>query len=635
MKTDSLSFRISAVLAALLLCIMGSLMLYRAATETTIVDETPHIAAGYTYTLLQDYRLNPEHPPLLKMLAAVPLAFMDLSFPTDSAAWTEKINGQWDAGIEFLFGGANDAVSITFWTRLAPLLLTLSLGVLLFFWSFERAGALGALFATTLFAFSPTFLAHGPLVTTDAAAAFGALLATYFLIRWLQEQTWRNLLFAGIAFGVAQLLKFSMILLVPYFGIAILLWILLKDRPFFAPPAPTRLQANTYEQGLRRADKATKGTALNVVREYFTKILSYSSRLILIGLVGLVVIYPVYAYTIADYPSEEQYRQSSAILESSPYPAAAQATVWASDKPLLRPYAQFALGQLMVFQRVEGGNTVYFLGDVAKEAWLEYFPIVFALKVPLALLVMLTGALIFFWTSFLRGWRTHLSEWGSRYAVEVILWTFPVLYWGISMLGNLNIGIRHVLPTFPFIYLVLAVLAAAWVRGRGAEGLERFSIPSFFKHLYVRWLRFSILFVLLVWYVLSSLSAFPHSLAYFNELTGGPSGGYRYVTDSNLDWGQDLRRLADYVKENDIDEVRLHYFGTADPAYFLGNTYVPFENTLGERHGWIAVSATNLQEGRATPAKGYNDKPTDYYRWLDAYEPRAIIGHSIFVYYIR
>lgn len=611
MKTDSLSFRISAVLAALLLCVMGSLMLYRAATETTIVDETPHIAAGYSYALLQDYRLNPEHPPLLKMLAAVPLAFLDLSFPTDSAAWTEKINGQWDTGIEFLFGGENDAVAITFWARLAPLLLTLSLGVLLFLWSFERAGALGALFATTLFAFSPTFLAHGPLVTTDAAAAFGALLATYFLIRWLQKQTWRNLLFAGVAFGIAQLLKFSMILLVPYFGIAILLWVLLKDRPSLA-----------------------KDTTLNGAREYLTRLLSYSGRLILIGLIGLLLIYPIYAYTIADYPAEEQRRQSSAILESSPYPAVAQATVWASDKPLLRPYAQFALGQLMVFQRVEGGNTVYFLGDVAKEAWLEYFPIVFALKVPLSLLVMLTGALIFFWTSFLRGWRAHLSEWGSRYAVEVILWTFPVLYWGVSMLGNLNIGIRHVLPTFPFIYLVLAVLAAAWVRGRSAEGLERFSIPSFFKHLYVRWLRFSILFVLLVWYVLSSLSAFPHSLAYFNELAGGPSGGYRYVTDSNLDWGQDLRRLADYAKENDINEVRLHYFGTADPAYFLGDAYVPFENTPSERHGWIAVSATNLQEGRATPAKGYNDKSTDYYRWLDAYEPRIIIGHSIFVYYI-
>jgi len=610
MKTQSLSFRVSALIAAVLLSAMGALMLYRAATETTIVDETPHIAAGYSYTVLRDYRLNPEHPPLVKMLSAIPLAFKDLSFPIQNSHWTQAVNGQWDIGALFLFGGHNDAVSITFWARMAPLLLTLLLGVLLFLWTFERAGALGALIATTLFAFSPTFLAHGPLVTTDAGAALAALSATYFLIRWLQNQTWRNLLYAGTAFGIAQLIKFSMILLVPYFGVAVIVWILLKDRPSFGGTAPTILIA------------------------YTRRILSYTGHLVLIGSIGLLVVYPVYAYTISNYPAEVQRAQTSAILESSPYPAAAQAVVWASDKPLLRPYAQFALGHLMVLQRVAGGNTIYFMGEVAKQAWVQYFPTVFALKEPLALLTILTGAIIVVGASFLNDKKRDLKKWGSTYAIEILLAIFIAFYWGVSMAGNLNIGVRHILPTMPFLYLLLAVAITSWVRGSKTDSSMPSTFGSLLRMWYTRWLKLSIVGVLLAWYVFSSLSAYPHSLAYFNELAGGPDGGYRFVTDSNLDWGQDLRALADYVDEKNIEVIRVDYFGTASVPYFMYESYRPFTNTPQERHGWIAISATKLQEGRATSAKGYADKPTDYYRWLDAYKPETIIGHSIFVYYI-
>jgi 4-amino-4-deoxy-L-arabinose transferase-like glycosyltransferase len=588
-------------------------MLYRAAQETTIVDETPHITAGYSYTVLRDYRLNPEHPPLVKMLSALPLALKDLSFPTDSPYWTRGINAQWDIGGLFLFGGGNDAVSVTFWARMAPLLLTLLLGVLLFLWAFERAGALGASIAITLFAFSPTFLAHGPLVTTDVGAAFGALVATYFLIRWLKNQTGRNLLYAGIAFGIAQLIKFSMILLVPYFGIAILVWIFLQDKPSLP----------------KRAVKRSR----TLVLLYARAIASYTARLILIGVIGILTLYPVYAYTISNYPASVQRAQTSAILEGSSYPALAQATIWASDKTILRPYAQFALGHLMVFERVKDGNTVYFLGDVAKEAWVEYFPVVFLLKEPLALLALIALVTITTVRSFFTTTKHELSTWASRYTVEIILFLFVLLYWVVSMTGNLNIGIRHILPTMPFVYIILAVALVAWVRGKNQS-----SSPANLRQLlalwYTRWLKVSVLGVLLAWYVFSSLSAYPHSLAYFNELAGGPSGGYRFVTDSNLDWGQDLRSLAEFVQENNISAIRLDYFGTANIEYFLGDAYIPFGNTPPERHGWVAVSATKMQEGRATPTKGYADRPTDYYRWLDEYEPRAILGHTIFVYYI-
>lgn len=604
MKPRGFLIRIATLYAGFILALMGGLMLYRAATETTIFDETSHIAAGYSYAVLRDYRLNPEHPPLVKLAAALPLALQDISFPIDSPSWTEEINGQWVVGEQFLFGGNNDPVSITLWARLAPILFTLALGVILFRFALERTGVLGASIAITLFAFSPTFLAHGPLVTTDASAAMAALGATYFLVRWLSHQTWRNLLYAGIAFGIAQLIKFSMILLVPYFGIAILLWVLLKDRPrkFLSLEMAQRLGA-------------------------------YAGRLMLIGVVGMLTVYPIYAYTISAYPAEVQRAQTTAILESSSYPTVANAIIWASDTTVLRPYAQYALGHLMVLHRVQDGNTVYFLGDVAKEAWVEYFPVVFALKEPLALLVLLGGGIAFCLTAPRKTKQWNWKRWGSRYAVEIILLAFPLLYLAVSMVGNLNIGIRHILPTMPFLYLILSAIIVAWVRGfRNEENIA--TISELFTLWTKRWAKLSIIAVLLAWYSFSSLATYPHSLAYFNELAGGPSGGYRFVTDSNLDWGQDLRRLAAFTRENNISEIRVDYFGTASPRYFLGDAYIPFTNTPGERHGWIAISATKLQEGRATPTKGYADKATDYYRWLDAYEPVTVLGHSIFIYSI-
>jgi hypothetical protein len=142
--------------------------------------------------------------------------------------------------------------------------------------------------------------------------------------------------------------------------------------------------------------------------------------------------------------------------------------------------------------------------------------------------------------------------------------------------------------------------------------------------------------ILCVWQLVGTLRVHPHYLAYFNELVSGPENGYKYLVDSNLDWGQDLKGLGAYLKAQRIDQVELSYFGTADPAYYgihytclpsfgiLSKDKCPIESGFQDRAGVFAVSATHLQGV-------YLDDPYTF-DWLKEREPEAVIGHSIFVY---
>jgi hypothetical protein len=142
---------------------------------------------------------------------------------------------------------------------------------------------------------------------------------------------------------------------------------------------------------------------------------------------------------------------------------------------------------------------------------------------------------------------------------------------------------------------------------------------------------------LLLWQAISVISIYPHFLAYFNELAGGPNQGYIYTVDSNLDWGQDLKRLKKWVDEKGIDKIYVDYFGGGDAEYYLKEKYAPWWGQRKPeelpRGSYLAISATLLQGGRGIPVPSLN-QPSGEYRWLDEYQPIIMIGYSIFVYYI-
>ena len=289
-----------------------------------------------------------------------------------------------------------------------------------------------------------------------------------------------------------------------------------------------------------------------------------------------------------------------------------------ADKPGLKPFAHYLLGLLMATQRTAAGNTVYFLGEISASGWWYYFPIVYFLKVPLAFHILCLIALIF---AILTIKKVRIKkDWLKNHFIEFSMLLFLAIYWFVSIKGNLNIGIRHILPTFPFAYILVSLGIKKW--------LETISFKKF---------AFAIILILVGWYVFSSISTFPHYLTYFNEIAGGSKNGYKFTVDSNYDWGQDLKRLKNWMEKNKIDKIYLDYFGGADVSYYLKEKYLPWQgdkpkNEL-EKGSYLAVSATLLQGGKGKPVKGFN-QPTGYYNWLNQYTPVARAGNSIFIYYI-
>ncbi len=598
------------ILAAGLLALMLGLAFFSILDDANTMDELAHTPSGYSYIVKQDMRLNPEHPPLLKDMAGLSIWLgskitdTQITFPDQDHSWKNDQNGQWEFGRELLFRNGNDADKMILWARLPMILIMILLGFYVFKWARQLYGNKAGIIALFLYSLSPTFLAHGRLVTTDVGAAAAFFIATYYLIKWLQNQNWKNLFIAGIVFGLALLTKFSLALLIPYFVVITLFWALIN-----------------------KAWKPIFGLAL-------------------IGIIAMALVYPVYLFHTWNYPMEKQINDANQYLETYGNRLLADPVLWMNTQTFLRPYGQFFTGLLMVIQRASGGNTTYFLGEISNIAWPLYFPIVFLIKVPLALLVLMLISLthVFLKPRIKKSKKTF--DWLNRYFVEISLFIFLAIYWYTSITSNLNIGVRHVLPVFPIFYILISGQISKWLKMPPGPILERIklspkkilvSVKMITKNYFIMCLKYLLIIVLLGWYALGLINIYPHFISYFNEAVGGPSQGHIYVTDSNIDWGQDLKRLTTFVEQNSIKTIYIDYFGGDDMYYRLGDKYQPW---WGDRNpnelpnnSWLAVSVSFLQGGRGITTKGFQAK-TDYYNWLNNYQPITVIGNSIFVYYI-
>lgn len=607
--------KITNILAGIILAIMFILAVASMWNDSIIMDESPHITAGYSYLTHKDMRINPEHPPLIKDIAALPLLFMHLNFPDKGPEWNKNINDQWALGTQFLYESGNNPDKIIFWGRMGPILVMILLGFFIFKWTREEFGDKTALMALLLYSFSPTILAHGRFVTTDIGAAAGTFISLYYFVKFLRNNTPKHFAFSALTFGLAILAKFSTFLLFPYFGLLALVYGFIQfDAPF------KKKIWNSFKNGVMSA---------------------------LIIIAGFIfVVWPVYQFHVWNYPPERQKSDMTTVLASYGNRTIADTAIWMSDKPLLRPFAQYAFGLMMVSQRATGGNTTYFQGEVSAAGWKSYFPIIYIFKEPLANHIMILIALYGFFKLFLANAARRKREepsiaasfihWTKNSYHEVAMLGFIAMYWIVTFRSNLNIGVRHIIPTFPFVYVLISAKINKWTVMKNGETITttksfdeiKNSIKSYVKI----FARHMIIFVLLLWYVLSTISVFPSFLAYFNELAGGPSNGYKHAVDSNLDWGQDLKRLTQYVEKNNIDKIAVDYFGGGSPRYYLGDKFVPWSSSKGPCHGYFAISATFLQNSQGTPAPGFEIKPEDTYSWLKGKQPITTIGHSIFVY---
>lgn len=609
-----------------LLVVSGGLMAYTAWTDSPIMDELPHIPAGYTYLTELDFRLNPEHPPLLKALAALPLLAERPHFPTNDPHWTESVNAQWDLGRIFLYRSGNDADAIIRLARIVPVLLSLLLIFLVFRVSRELMGPRWALLPTALVAFSPTMLAHGHYVTTDLGAAFGAFLALTAFAYSLQNPTRGRIIAAGLAFGVAQLLKFSLVMLIPLFGALALVW------------------------GIAHAVRASADTVRPSWRAQLGTVMKPLGTLILVMAVGFVLVYLVYLLFTWHYPVERQLSDTITILtdfESSRWVVPYLTPL--VTNPIIKPFAEYLLGVSMVFVRASGGNTGYFLGAVTNKGWWFYFPLSLLMKETVGFLVLVAGGLLAgaagFLASLLRGRRVRrAAEWLGTNFLEFSFLSFAALYWAASITSPLNIGVRHVLPTLPLLAILAVRMLKLWLMRRAAKA-QNPTLPDKASRALPPALAYAtatpsralttVAVALAVWHAGAALAATPYHLSYFNEAFGGTRNGYRYAVDSNYDWGQDLWRFRDaigaYNRAHPDDPIRslaIDFFGGDDPTRVLsplGIEVTPWWPAKGDPREigieWLAVSANSLQGGLGEPVREWVRPPQDSYQWLADLKP--------------
>lgn len=583
------------------------LMLNASKGDSAIMDELAHIPAGYSYVRYLDYRLNPEHPPLVKMISALPLLFQNLSFPTDKSPWTTDINGQWAAGAQFLYESNNDANQIIFLSRLGPIFLTLLLIFFVYFFTKGLIGRWWALLPAFFVAFSPNFLAHGHYVTTDIGAALGIFLSIFCFLKYLINPSRKYLFLSGITFGVAQLMKFSAVLLIPYLIlIAIIHYFLALSK-----------------------EKSITDSKIGFKKSLFI-FYKYARSVFLIFLIGYLIVYGFYFITTLNYPIEKQINDTRTTLGSFGFKPLADLNISMAGNKLLRPIAQYLLGVLMVMQRATGGNTAYFMGEVSGAGWKSYFPMVFIMKEPLPILLIIFLALISGLWNTLKNFRTGLKKTLFKFKEYLItnfeefsILAFVVFYWLYSLNSSLNIGFRHLIPTLPFIYILSIESVKKWLT---------FS-PSFLK----KYFRTVLVSIFVMWLAFKTVSSAPYFLSYFNELFGGVRGGYQYVTDSNFDWGQDLIRLQKWVEKNNINKIAIDYFGGGNPKYYLKDKAEYWWSARGNPKEigieWLAISANTLQGLKGKIAPGFLRKPQDEYLWLkNPYSPFDKAGTSIFIY---
>jgi 4-amino-4-deoxy-L-arabinose transferase-like glycosyltransferase len=562
----------ATILCSCLLLLMAGNLLSNAWRASLTNDELVHIPSGYQYLRTGNFRLNPEHPPLIKMWASLPLLVVNPRvYLEPDGADQQFARFTVLASIEFWQRNQLRFHAIAFWSRVPMVLLTLALGVLIYVYGRQLFGARAALLAVALFSFEPTMLAHGWIVHTDIAAAFGYLFFFFTLHGYLRVSTLHRALWLGVATGVALLIKFSMVILIPMLAIA-LVYLVVKGPSFVVSRRTVILHA---------------------------------------CLMLAVVVLLLNAAYYFQHPALAN-PESKFIVDTAPTPLAA-ALITESLRLLSKVLPTYYLfGLYTVFVHNHLGHPTSLLGQASVFGWWYYFPVAFALKTSLPFLLLSVVA---------AGWAlyTCVMDRDKRF---VPLLVGLALYLAVSMNSSINIGVRHIAPVFPFLFLLGGACLdriLKWSQGRLARGLVA---------------------IVLGWMLVDCIRTYPHYLAFTNTLTFGKPG-WALLADSNVEWGQDIGELAKYLQaRGETSLVGALSAGWATPPMY-GIKVLDFAppDLQSSSTKYVAIGAGFLN-GASVPA-GFKDENgvelsdeqrRNYFAKYRSLAPEKVFGNSIYLY---
>lgn len=495
------------------------------------VDEPIHLASGYEW-FKGELTLDMTHPPLARVLGALPLRLQGLPYPEPT--------GMHDRGNQLLYHGDRYVKNLAR-ARIGNLVLLVVAIVTVAAWGRRMFSRAVSVLAVALFTAHPLLLGHAGLLTTDLAVAATLPLALLALDVYLESPTWKRGALLGLAVGLGILSKFSFFVFFPPCVVVVLL--------------------------LRRPLRAR---GITVAAAF---------------VVAFVVGWAGYRFDVRK--PADVVKEGENILEwAAPAPLDPLAR-WMGRVPLPAPTLPVGMAQVKLHEML--GHTAYLLGSESREGWWYYFPVVFFYKSPLPWLILVAwGALM-------------LVRARDRNGLQLVAIPMAILL--TAMTTSLNIGARHILPIVAPLAIVAAYgVACIWMSARDAFGRTALA-------------------ALMAWLAIGVAVEHPDYLAWYNELAQ-PNPSW-VAADSNIDWGQDVLRLAKVVEERKIDHLHTAFMNSTRLwAHGINATgLVPHQPVKG----WVAVSENWLRFGEAG----------GHYDWLSLHRPVQQVGKSIRLYYIE
>ena len=551
-----------------LLAILVTQLVLTIRQESITWDEDDHIFAGYMSLKTGDFGLNPEHPPLVKMLAALPLLGMDLKVPPLQGR--EFKHEAFLNGKEFVF--SNDADKILFRARMAASLLTVLLALLVFCAAREMFGLAAAFFALVLFVFDPNFLAHGAFVTTDVGLSCFLFATVYAFHRCVKKPSAGRLVLVGIATGLAFATKHT---------------------GFLAAPSLVALALVEWwrSRGSEARERLSFGRAFGA--------------LVVTAIIGLTILWGFYGFRYAARPAGLDLNPPAAeYVKGLSRPNELKLLQTISHYKLLPESYIYGLADVRM---ISDFYASYLLGKPYPHGVWFYFPVAMAIKSTVAFLALMLIAI----------WAVVRRKLPAR---EVWFLTLPpVIYLAVAMSAHMNIGMRHVLPMYAF----LTVLQAGAVMALGRENRI--------------WMAVGL--VLLGMQIVTSVKAYPDYIPYANELWGGPSQTWHLLSDSNSDWGQQLKATSRYLQQRGIKDCWFVYFAEGVVPYqYYGIPCKPlptqdalwigekFYDVPAEIDGPVLISGADLSGFEYGPAE------LNPYAQFQQLKPTAVIQNGVYVF---
>jgi hypothetical protein len=621
---DCRQHRQRAGLFCVLIALIGAALSYAgAANKSATIDEPLHLGAAVAQTRLHDFRVNPEDPPLWKYWAILPNLTTALKLDTAWPLWNAILKDSnrssgWGVATLYQTAGNNDHDRLLLRSRAAMTLLGFAT-ILLSAWFawiicmsaqslWREATASTAAIATAfLLALDPTLLAHAPLIKNDVAmtlCALGIAVVSWFAGRRL---SFARLMLLSFVCGAAMVVKFSGLIFVAA------ACVLLLTRAVLPVDWPACGRARS-----------------TVAQRLIIAVIGCAS----IALCSYASIWAAYGFRYAPAADGTSTLDSSPLLQSMALaettlrlgraPTPTEISAWRPSWALrgidwLDENKIFPQAWLFGLRFVRAHSIVrpaYLLGKLSGTGTWYYFPLAVLFKEPVAILLAILATMSLILLPGLR--RTLSAATGQVDRWTTISLAIPaVIYLTAAIAGQLNLGIRHLLPLYPTAAIAIAIV---------------------FSRALARWQGIALItgLALACMLVVEVIGAFPNYIAYFNFASGGSRGGIRLLGDSNLDWGQDLPLLARWEREHRDQTIYLSYFGSVDPAFYgirakrmpggVQSPGVPPALPSGPGRAIVAVSASNLQGMYIPPGL----RPI--YQTIRGWPVRDVLGGTIYLY---